>query len=306
MFEVQSASQNGELLTITPWSYTTTSASSIVRRLGSVLPVNQTGFAINYSIEVPVVYQLMDAAQHAETIIARSGQVSNTTLLPQGTISLRLGDRCPVNKSISDVIAVDRVICESLRYDWEFTQVLPTAGTAQVVEGGAYASAFFLSNIPGISAGKTYSVRVRPVHTSGTSGNWGAAHCMRIGSAGMILQSENQNESDAGMESRGSGISIYPNPTATGSFVLQYNGTRRDELIFAQEPTTSESNSDREPTTSESTFAQELVMMDISGKVVFQQQVVLKDNPVEIEFGGLASGVYVVMVGEERMRLIVE
>ena len=97
--------------------------------------------------------------------------------------------------------------------------------------------------------------------------------------------------------------SIYPNPTATGSFVLQYNGTRRGESIFAQE-TTTESTVPQEPTTMEST--QELVMMDITGKVVYQQQVVLNGNAVEIKFGELASGVYVVMVGEERMRLIIE
>jgi hypothetical protein len=33
---------------------------------------------------------------------------------------------------------------------------------------------------------------------------------------------------------------------------------------------------------------------------------VVNSNPVEIKFGDLASGVYVVMVGEERMRLILE
>jgi hypothetical protein len=97
--------------------------------------------------------------------------------------------------------------------------------------------------------------------------------------------------------------SIYPNPTATGSFVLQYNGTRRGESIFAQE-TTMESTVPQEPTTTEST--QELKMLDITGKVVYQQQVILNGNAVEIKFGELASGVYVVMVGEERMRLIIE
>jgi hypothetical protein len=51
---------------------------------------------------------------------------------------------------------------------------------------------------------------------------------------------------------------------------------------------------------------QELKMMDITGKVVYQQQVILNGNAVEIKFGELASGVYVVMVGEERMRLIIE
>jgi hypothetical protein len=100
--------------------------------------------------------------------------------------------------------------------------------------------------------------------------------------------------------------SIYPNPTATGSFVLQYNGTRRGEWIFAQEPTITESTSAQEPTTTESNSAQELKMMDITGKVVYQQQVVLNSNPIEITFGHLASGVYVVIVGEERLRLVVE
>jgi Secretion system C-terminal sorting domain len=115
---------------------------------------------------------------------------------------------------------------------------------------------------------------------------------------------------------------------ATGSFVLQYNGSRRGESIFAQEPsttestiaqepsttestiaqepTTTESTIAQEPSTTESTFAQELVMMDITGKVVFKTNVVVNGNPIEIKFGDLASGVYVVMVGDERLRLIVE
>jgi hypothetical protein len=75
------------------------------------------------------------------------------------------------------------------------------------------------------------------------------------------------------------------------------------ESTVPQEPTTTESTIAQE-TTTEST--RELKMMDITGKVVYQQQVVLNGNPVEIKFGELASGVYVVMVGEERLRLIVE
>ena len=90
----------------------------------------------------------------------------------------------------------------------------------------------------------------------------------------------------------GESYAIYPNPTATGSFVLHYNASRRGESIFAQEPTTTES-----------TFAQELVMMDITGKVVYQQQVVLNSNAVEVQFGDLASGLYFVSIGKYRMRL---
>jgi hypothetical protein len=178
-----------------------------------------------------------------------------------------------------------------MRYDWEFTQVLPTAGTAQVFQGGAYASAFFLSNIPGVATGKTYNVRVRPVHSSGVAGNWGSTQCLRIGNAGMILENHPVQTAQAlvrtpllslraGGEMNAS-YSIYPNPTATGSFVLQYNSSRRDELIFAQE----------------------LVMMDITGKVVCQQQVVLNGNAVEVQFGDLESGLYLVDFGGERSRV---
>ncbi len=305
-FEVLSATQNNVDQAIAPWTYTTPNAISVVSRLGMILPANQGTSPMVYTLKVPVLYSLFDAAGNFENLFAQATSTCTVTLNAESTVALRSSDRCPTNKPITSNIAPDRTVCGAMRYDWEFTEVLPAAGTAQVVQGGAYASAFFLSNIPGVATGKTYNVRVRPVHTSGTTGNWGTAHCMRIGVAGMVMQSESENESDAGMESRVSGISIYPNPTATGSFVLQYNGSRRGELIFAQEPTNTETNSAQEPTTTESASAQELVMFDITGKVVYQKQVVLNGNPVEIKFGHLASGVYVVMVGEDRLRLIVE
>jgi hypothetical protein len=98
-------------------------------------------------------------------------------------------------------------------------------------------------------------------------------------------QSENESGSVENIESRVSSISIYPNPTATGSFVLQYNGDRRGELIFAQESMT------------------EFVMMDITGKVVFKTNVMMDVNMAEIHFGDLESGLYLVDFGGERSRL---
>jgi hypothetical protein len=291
-FEILSATQNGLNQNITPWSYTTPTSNSVVSRLGVLLPPNEGTAPVVYTMRVPVLYSLFDAAGNFENLYAHATETCTTTLNVQPTIALRASDRCPINKSINSTIAPDRTVCGAVRYDWEFTEVLPNPGTAQVVQGGAYASVFFLSNVPGVAAGKTYNVRVRPVHSSGNTGSWGTVQCLRIGNAGMALQSENQSESDASVASRVSSISIYPNPTATGSFVLQYNGSRRGESIFAQE------------TTTEST--QELKMLDITGKVVCQQQVVLNVNAVEVPFGDLASGVYVVMVGDERMRLIVE
>ena len=289
-FDILSATQNNVNQNITPWSYTTTSASTVVARLGTLLPANQGTSAIVYTLKVPVLYSLFDAAGNFENLFAQATTTCTVTLNAEQTVALRISDRCPTNKSLNSTIAPDRTVCGAMRYDWEFTQVLPNPGTAQVVQGGAYASAFFLSNVPGITAGKTYNVRVRPVHSSGIAGQWGAVQCLRVGSAGMVnhpgnQQSENGNESVLSNESRVTSISFYPNPTSTGSFVLEYNEARRGELIFAQESMT------------------ELVMMDITGKVVFKTNVVLNGNIAEIHFGDLESGLYLVDFGGERSRV---
>ncbi len=290
-FEVLSAQQNGVALLIEPWSYTTSGASSLVGRLGSILPVNQSGASIVYGMRVPVIYQVADAANNMETIVAQPTVLGSATLLSENTISLRLSDRCPKIKSLTSTIAPDRTVCGAVRYEWEFTEVLPVEGTTQIIPGGSNASVFFLSNVPSITTGKTYSVRVRAVHSSGSAGQWGTAYCLRVGTAGMVLQSENESGSNWSAESRVSSISIYPNPTSTGSFVLEYNGHRRGELIFALESAT------------ENESVQELVMRDVTGKVVFKTNVVLNGNVAEINFGDLESGLYLIDFGGERIRL---
>ena len=50
----------------------------------------------------------------------------------------------------------------------------------------------------------------------------------------------------------------------------------------------------------------QIVITDITGKIVFQSQVVMNGNSIEVEFRDLATGMYMVMVGEERLRLVVE
>jgi hypothetical protein len=279
-FEVLSATQNGVNQNITPWSYTTTSASSVVPRLGSILPANQSASAMVYTLRVPVVYSLPDAAGNFEVLTASATSTCLLTLSAETAISLRSSDRCPTNKSLSSYIAPDRTVCGAMRYDWEFTEVLPNPTGAQVVQGGAYSGVFFLSNVPGIAAGKTYSVRVRPVHSSGTLGNWGAAHCLRIGSAGMILQhgSESKNEKETLLGNQL--FSVYPNPTSTGSFILEYN--QMEDGVASSEM---------------------LIMRDVTGKVVYQHQFVLNGGRLEVHFGDLANGLYLVEFGNDHKRI---
>jgi hypothetical protein len=62
-------------------------------------------------------------------------------------------------------------------------------------------------------------------------------------------------------------------------------------LIFAQELAT------------ELESAQELVMMDMAGRIVFKTNVVWNGNATEINFGDLESGLYLIDFGGERSRL---
>ncbi len=293
LFNVLSGTQNGVNMNLTPWTYTNNNSNSVVARLGSILPANHSGVSRVYTLSVPTVYGLTDAAGNVSSLVANATSTCTVTLNSENTIALRSSDRCPTNKSLTSTSAPDRTVCGAMRYDWEFTEVLPNPGTAQVVQGGNYTTVFFLSNIPGITAGKTYSVRVRPVHSSGIAGQWGSVQCLRMGAAGMVNHPGSADAEPPLLSLRAGGemdarYAIYPNPTSTGSFVLQYN----------EQETGNEETSDEE--------RRELVMLDITGKVVFKTQVVIEANVVEIEFGSLASGVYVVMVGEERMRLVVQ
>jgi hypothetical protein len=318
IFDVLSATQNNANLNITPWSYTTTTANSVVPRLGTIFPANMSASAKVYTLRIPVIYAIPDAAGNYTSITANATTTCTVTLNAELPVALRAVDRCPNTKSTTSSISIDRNICGALRYEWEFTQQLPSVQPAVTVLGGLNTTVFFLNNVPGMGTGKTYNVRVRPIHTNGEVGSWGTVQCLKTGTAGMVLENHPGSAgagewANSGTEQWANGgteqwanngteawanngteawannyspeqevrFTLYPNPTTAGRFILTASNTSDEEV-------------------------KDIKMKDITGKVVFQTQVVLNGNAVEIEFGNLASGVYVVMLGEERLRLVVE
>ncbi len=282
IFDILSATQNNANLNITPWSYTTTTANSVVPRLGTIFPVNMSNAAKVYTLRIPVIYAIPDAAGNYTSITANATTTCTVTLNAELPIALRASDRCPNTKTTTSSISVDRTICGAQRYEWEFTQQLPSVQSPVTVLGGLNTTVFFLNNVPGMGIGKTYNVRVRPIHANGEVGNWGTAQCLKTGTAGMVLQSENESESGvwANNYSPEQAVALYPNPTSTGRFTLMTSSNEEE--------------------------VQQIKITDITGKMVFQSQVVMNGNSVEVEFGDLATGMYLVMVGEERIRLIIE
>jgi hypothetical protein len=229
MINVLSASQAGQNLGIQPWVYQAGS-SSVIARLGSILPSNLSATPIVYTVKVPVMYSIPDAAENYTPVFAQATSTCTITLLPQTPIQVRASDRCPNIKAINSFIAPDQTICGTSAYQWEFTDCtngVPNA-TTQVLTGANGSSIFMLNNIPGIAPGKFYQVRVRPIHSSGVVSAWGPVQCVMIQGSGMVVQEDNTSaikvSSDMG------NVLVYPNPTTTGDLNIAFEKPLEGQL----------------------------------------------------------------------------
>ncbi|MBM3427599.1 MAG: T9SS type A sorting domain-containing protein [Bacteroidetes bacterium] len=276
IFNILSATQNNTNLNITPWSYTTTTSSSIVTRLGTIIPVNMTASAKVYTLNVPVVYAIPDAAGNFTSLTANATNTCTLTLNPELPVALRASDRCPNTKNTTSSISIDRTICGALRYEWEFTQQLPSVQPAVTVLGGLNTSVFFLNNVPGMGTGKTYNVRVRPIHANGEAGNWGTSQCLKTGTLGMVMEDQS---SFAHMNTQSKDLVIFPNPVSGQSFTL-VSAQFEDENL-------------------------DLTITDVAGKLVMQRKVTFNGQQVQLDCSTLSDGVYMVSIGNQHTRLVV-
>ena len=284
IFNIQSATESGLDLGITPWSYTTTTSSTIVTRLGTLLPANFGSHPKVYTLDIPVVYGLYDAANQLNTITAQATQTCTITLLPESAVSLRTTDRCPNVKAINQSIATDRSICGAQRYEWELTQVMPTAQAPITVLGGLNNNFLFLNTVPGMANGKTYNVRVRPIHSTGVVGEYGAAHCMKTTGAGMVMEnhpgSAEPSHPSSLSQARVGGemVSLFPNPTVDGQVTLLWNESQEG--------------------------SKELILRDVQGRIVWKQKVVLEGNVLELDWKILDTGIYLLEVDGQTLRVV--
>jgi hypothetical protein len=151
-------------------------------------------------------------------------------------------------------------------------------GAPVTVLGGQYSAVLFLNNVPGIAAGKTYSVRVRALHRSGFFGDWGAAQCLRMSGTGMaMLDEEDQLQSvEVATEST---FAIYPNPALNGQFSLIWK-TNTERLL-------------------------NLKVWDMSGKLVAEYSELMEGHIWESSQMNLANGIYFVEVNGQKQRWVI-
>ncbi|MEY4330705.1 MAG: hypothetical protein RL609_1453 [Bacteroidota bacterium] len=276
IFNVLSATQNNTDLNITPWSYTTTTSNSVVPRLGTIFPVNMSASAKVYTLNIPVVYAIPDAAGNYTSITANATSTCTVTLNPELPVALRASDRCPNTKNTTSSISIDRTVCGAMRYEWEFTQQIPSVQPAVTVLGGMNTTVFFLNNVPGMGTGKTYNVRVRPVHASGEVGNWGTSYCLKTGTSGMTMEDPAVLSN---VEAQSANLMIFPNPVSGQTFTLVSNQFEDENL--------------------------ELTITDVAGKLVMKRKVTFSGQQVQLDCATLSNGLYVVTVGNQHTRLVV-
>jgi hypothetical protein len=219
MINVLSASQNGQNLGIQPWVYQAGS-SSVIPRLGSILPSNLTSSPVVYTVNVPVMYSIPDAAENYTPVFAQATSTCTITLLPQTPIQVRASDRCPNIKAINSYIAPDQTICGSSAYQ--------SVATTQVLTGANGSSIFMLNNIPGVAPGKFYQVRVRPVHGSGIISQWGPVQCVMIQGSGMIVQEDNIAAIKISTDLNN--MTAYPNPSTSGDLNVLFEKPLEGQL----------------------------------------------------------------------------
>jgi hypothetical protein len=269
-FNVLSATQGGGDLNITPWSYSTVTSSSIITRLGDLLPANMDATPKIYTLSVGVTYAMFDAGNNLSLVTVDPNTTCTAQLNPEAAVVLRNSDRCPLFKEITSVIAADRQICGAAGYEWEFTQTGPTPQSPITLQSAAGSSAFFLNNLPGIANAQTYSVRVRPLFDNGVAGPYGASHCMKTTGAGMVME-ENNDEVLAQLTDGTQLMTVYPNPSSTGEIVLQWSQVLESDL--------------------------KVKMYNAIGELVFQQTFFQEGaNSLPIQLTNVSSGMYLMEV----------
>ncbi len=215
-FNVEANASNGS---VADWSFAipagaSTTVASTVCQLGKIVAPNLGSSSITYFVTVDAHYNLADAFGTLTPITAYGTIVGPMTLAPEAALTVRASDQCPAYKRLTSSLATNRSICGASQYNWEFTQVLPSAGIASSVNGAVGGSRILaMSAISGVALGQTYDVRIRAKHADNSFTAFTATPaCARtVAAAGMpTLENEGTISTTA---LNNASIALYPNPS---------------------------------------------------------------------------------------------
>jgi hypothetical protein len=240
------------------WSFTIGgTVNTTVCQLGRIVGANFSGQTQTKFVSIDVTYSLPDAFGNLVTVTAVAQNTSSFTMSSEASLSVRSTDQCPAFKNpVLNSIATNRSVCGTSRYQWEFTMQYPSIGLSSVVNGSLGGSrTLALSSVSGMTTGQRYDVRIQSRHVdNSTVSDFSTMSCVRtLGAAGMPTI---EGEDDVVIvKDNTSGIyAAYPNP---------FDGNNIRIALSNVEGT------------------MDVVIVDVTGKVVHQEQIVSEGELVK-------------------------
>jgi hypothetical protein len=240
------------------WSYTIGgNVNTTICQLGKIVGANFSGQTQTKYVSVDVTYSLSDAFGNPVTVTALAQNAASFTLSSEAALTVRSADQCPAYKNpVYNFIATNRSVCGTSRYQWEFTLQYPTVGLPSVVNGSLGGSrTLALNSVSGMTAGQRYDVRIQSKHNDNVSiSNFSTVGCVRtLGAAGMPTL-ENSDEVVVAKDNASGIYAAYPNP---------FDGNNIRIALSNVEGT------------------MDVVIVDVTGKVVHQEQIVSEGELVK-------------------------
>ncbi len=240
------------------WTFTIGgTVNTTVCQLGRIVGANFSGQTQTKFVSIDVTYSLPDAFGNLVTVTAVAQNTSSFTMSSEAPLSVRAVDQCPAFKNpVFNSIATNRSVCGTSRYQWEFTLQHPTVGLPSVVNGSLGGSrTLALSSVSGMTTGQRYDVRIQSRHAdNATVSDFSTMSCVRtLGAAGIPTI---EGEDDVVIvKDNASGIyAAYPNP---------FDGNNIRIALSNVEGT------------------MDVVIVDVTGKVVHQEQIVSEGELVK-------------------------
>jgi PKD repeat protein len=290
---LESVSSPGNMYTCTTTGTSLMPLSNFVGMPGNTL-IGGLRYGESYNVSVSSNFNLADAGGNQGTYVAEpAGSTCVINILAHPIINLgpTYASSGPgINpRNLNSYVMTSLYICGVATYTWEFVEVNPLTNvpltTALPIYWTSATSTRYLqlksSNIPGISAGKRYKVRVRPnfAYGNGDYDMVSSVYLQIVGSAGIVDQSNERNEGvvyNERIETFETDVlndmTVYPNPS-NGNFInLNLEGIQEETVLID--------------------------IIDAQGRRVYSQShSLLSQGIINIEFEQqLAAGLYTVLI----------
>lgn len=262
----------------------------------------------DYLVEIYTMYHVEDGAGTLEYIIVDNNEPCVIETNPHPITVLDYSDRCEVNgpQFLAGYVAASPWACAATDYTWEFVRT--DVAELPIVHQRGISNRFMqLSDVPGLTLGGTYDVRVKPEFITGEDTNYGDTFCLQIvGPAGapeLLVVDEKPWIDGASKSATAPNFDIstekssqfttqprikaalYPNPVTQGYFNVNVANLESETVV--------------------------LEVCDMYGKLINSTELSTRNGQINevVETRGLAQGVYNVIVRDgsiaEMMQLII-